>query len=376
MNENFKFFNMQDKSLNCSLISREESAAIKGFLIFLIILGHNSFFSSETRIGMVYLYTFHIQAFFILPFLYPIKKISWQRIRDYLVRFYYPFVLIFILLTVVNEIGETLNIIPENVSRITISKDSEIREFLLTLLNGNAFNIDYFTGLQFLWFLPVMFSMSILKDIFYDTRTNNGLKFIMLLLGACFFFVYFIFGLRAPYDDSIVYTLREYSPFALTHSLGAFYMGVVGLQCLKFSKNKVFTIVAILLFILGTFICFRFQHDGEVPIDDGIRWILLLVMPFSFFFIMYKFRNILGNSIILKKMGTYSFPIYIIHPFLLKICFALISPIYGVNWFIMLFVQIFVTILSYYIAKAIYKVNCLKILFFPKNWEEFQNLKK
>ena len=142
---------------NESLISREESTAIKGLLIFLIILGHNSFFSSESRIGMVYLYLFHIQAFFMLPFLYPHKKISFIRIRDYVIRLYYPFIILFLFLSLLNYVGNILGVIPENVSSQMIETDKHWNDFLLTILTGNGYNIDYFTGLQFLWFLPVMF---------------------------------------------------------------------------------------------------------------------------------------------------------------------------------------------------------------------------
>ena len=360
---------------NESLISREESTAIKGLLIFLIILGHNSFFSSESRIGMVYLYLFHIQAFFMLPFLYPHKKISFIRIRDYVIRLYYPFIILFLFLSLLNYVGNILGVIPENVSSQMIETDKHWNDFLLTILTGNGYNIDYFTGLQFLWFLPVMFSMIILKDIYYDNDTSEILKYLIILCGSIFFFIYFIFGFRAPFDKSVIYLLKNYSPFAITYAFGAFFMGVVGLWIIKNWKNSILYIIIPILFVFGTTICFILQHDGEVPIDDKVRWGLLLTMPFLFFFIVYQIRNILSNSCLLKKLGEYSFPIYIIHPFLLKILFIIIYPLWGTNWGIVIISQVITTIISYYIARIIYMNPYLKAIIFPNSWNEFCKLR-
>lgn len=362
---------MQDKNF----ISRDASTGIKGLLIFLIILGHNSFFSSETRIGMVYLYTFHIQAFFMLPFLYPHKELSFVRFRDYAVRLYYPFIIIFLFLSLINYFGCSLGIVPENVSLGTMETTDKWKEFILTLITGNGYSIDYFSGFQFLWFLPVMFSMTLIKDLYYGNSTRRILKYTILISGCFFFFVYFIFGFRAPFDKSIIYLLKEYSPFAITHALGAFFMGVCALLVIHMTKYKVANIVISIFFILGTIVCFRSQHDGEVPIDDEIRWMLLLTMPFLFFFILYQLRNPISNITILRELGKYSFPIYIIHPLLLKILFTIIYPLYGTNWGIVIASQIVIAAISYYIARFIYAKKYLKAILFPNNWNEIKGLK-
>ena len=83
-----------------SLISINESTALKGLLIFLIVLGHNMIFTYYVLPynGMAYLYSFHIQAFFILPFLYDSKILNVKRIKDYFFRLYWPFIIISIIL--------------------------------------------------------------------------------------------------------------------------------------------------------------------------------------------------------------------------------------------------------------------------------------
>lgn len=356
------------ESLNKSLISREASTGIKGLLIFLIILGHNNLFSTESRIGMVYLYTFHIQAFFMLPFLYPHKELSFNRIRNYIARLYYPYIFLFIILSILNLFITKYGIIQQPPLYPLSYIHNYTLEFFLTLINGNGYNIDFFTGLQFLWFLPVMFSMNILKDYYYSCHSKY-IQISLIILGLIFFFVYFIFGFRAPFDKRVIFYIKEYSPFAFTYALGALFMGIVGRNIIKI-KSRYSNVMTILLFISGTYICFSSQHDGEVPINDEIRWGLLLMMPFIFFYLLYYNRKYIEKSKILQEIGKYSFPIFIIHPFLLKISSYLISKFFDTNWLNVLIIQLLVTILSYYIARFIYSIQSLKTIIFPNTWQE------
>lgn len=357
------------------MIDRQASTSIKGLLIFLIVLGHNSFFSVYSRIGMAYLYTFHIQAFFMLPFLYPNKELTIERIKKYAVRFYYPYILFFLLLALINYWGSQMGIIPMNVSKF----DGEIKnywsEFLCTIINGNGDNIDYFTGFQFLWFLPVMFSMMILKDFFYGNRTSKFLKYSMVLIGLACFYIYFVFGYRTPFDKKYIYILREYSPFAITHAFGAFFLGIMGITILKLRKYRISNYIFILLFLIGTFTCFISQHDGEVPIDDEIRWILLSSMPFIFFFLVFRYRSLCTKSIVFFELGKYSFPIYMIHPFVIKTCFIIFYPLFGANWATIIISQIFTVVMAYFIARGIFMNKFFKAFLFPHDVNELRTIK-
>lgn len=62
-----------------SLITRDESSAIKGLLMLLIIFGHTSMLTTDFMTGertyfWNWLYTFHVFVFFILPFIYGHKR--------------------------------------------------------------------------------------------------------------------------------------------------------------------------------------------------------------------------------------------------------------------------------------------------------------
>lgn len=363
---------------NYSLINRDDSAGVKGLLIFLIILGHNTLFSDLSRIGMVYLYTFHIHAFFILPFLYPNKPITSKRIVDYFIRLYYPFVLFFILLSILWGIFQKIDF-PMNNNVVVIQENSGIPQWILyivTLLNGSPFYIDYFTGFQFLWFLPVMFSMYILRDFYYSDMCSRCLKYLMLVMGGICFILFIVFGYRSPYDKMLNQIILFSSPFAITKAFGYFFYGILTLCLLNKLRNRKTIVVIQCVFIIGSIFCFLNMHEGEVPIDDIYRWELLLIMPFLFFYIIYYYKNTLGNLYVLRKIGKYSFPIYMIHPFVLKIAaFIIAAGHYEVDWILMIIVQVMTVLISYYISKLIYNIPVMKRLLFPNGWDELVNKK-
>ena len=142
-----------------SLISINESTALKGLLIFLIVLGHNMIFTYCVLPynGMAYLYSFHIQAFFILPFLYDSKILNVKRIKDYFFRLYWPFIIISIILYI---------------CRIIYNKPVEynIVELIQMWFTGNPQLIKQLCGIQILWFMPVMCSLCIIKDLYYQSN--------------------------------------------------------------------------------------------------------------------------------------------------------------------------------------------------------------
>ena len=62
-----------------SLISRDDSTAIKGLLLLLVAFGHTSMLTTNYSVGdkiflWYWLYSFHVYLFFILPFVYGYKK--------------------------------------------------------------------------------------------------------------------------------------------------------------------------------------------------------------------------------------------------------------------------------------------------------------
>lgn len=71
-----------NKFLNYSFLEKSNSSGWKGILILLIVLGHNSILCKPSieaehfYIWRSWLYTFHVWAFFVLPFLYGCKELN------------------------------------------------------------------------------------------------------------------------------------------------------------------------------------------------------------------------------------------------------------------------------------------------------------
>lgn len=90
---------------NISLLSKNESAIIKGILILLIVLGHNGILMGKApgltpTIWNDYLYSFHVYCFLFLPFLYNIPNFTKDRIKRNFIHLYKPYTTVFILLLI------------------------------------------------------------------------------------------------------------------------------------------------------------------------------------------------------------------------------------------------------------------------------------
>ena len=148
-------------------LNRDESAAIKGLLMFLIILGHNAVFTNSLKGSFNYLYTFHVLCFFVLPFMYgkTEQKPFKQSFKKNFIRLYYPFILFFTILSLLSYFTGGNEIDLNKISTTGIGNNNYFIGFTSTLITGNKYLIDHFTSFQYLWFLPVMFSMNLIKGL-------------------------------------------------------------------------------------------------------------------------------------------------------------------------------------------------------------------
>ena len=160
-------------------ITRAESSAIKGILIILIILGH---FQPYVRIPVFirsFIYAFHVNCFLILPLFYPIKQLNFNRIKNYFARLMIPYTIIYGLLF----IGSCVRIIAHD------QHDTNVVSYIMkggwTYLVGGYYPLYHTIDLRYLWFLPLMFSFSIVKD--YYNSANNRTKYYLLCFGFVFY---------------------------------------------------------------------------------------------------------------------------------------------------------------------------------------------
>lgn len=97
-------------------VSIDESNSIKGLLISLVVLGHNTIFSSIVPESIYYfLYSFHVACFFILPFFYDLKgeNTVMGGVIKYFKRLYWPYVWCFVLLSILNQLFIGYGVLPD-----------------------------------------------------------------------------------------------------------------------------------------------------------------------------------------------------------------------------------------------------------------------
>ena len=278
---------------NQSFLIRDESNAIKGVLILLIALGHDIPFvkMTDSWMVMVWLYLFHLQAFFLLPFLYPIQQLRIKRVINLLARFYIPFVVFLIPLLTIQLVRKQP--IPP------------LDQLPIVFVGGGALFLRKFIGTQFLWFLPAMCICSIIKEL-YALVSPIASKFL-LVLGACAIFCTILASPKWLMNNNLDYVRLAFR---------ILFTGIL----LRFLIQSRFswTIPATITFLIGS-ICFFVHYRLCIrPFAIGYTLtpfyrVLTLLMSISFVILLHHFRTVLGKNCLLKFLGTNSLYIYLFH---------------------------------------------------------------
>lgn len=351
--------------LEKSLLTRDESASLKGLLIFLIVLGHNSLFCNAIDGFHSFIYCFHVQCFFVLPFLYPSKSLSVSSIKDNFFRLYWPFIIIFILYSIVFKIVAPY-LPPQGYAYFLSDNDGGIVNCFRTILTGNWFMIEFFSGFQYLWFLPVMFSCLVWKQIVeYATICHKKATVVLLMaLSLVCYVMFFVFMYHAPYGLEINHGILQFSLFGALQGLGIVLVSyIIRAICERYNDGQLW--IWVLLFCVSL-IWYVITLESAITI-----WVLRGVMPIIFFVILFGLRKQLSSFNLLKKIGDNSFLIYIIHPVFCKF-FVMLTPEHlSINWVYIIMSQILIIVMSYYLAKFINNMEIIRRTFFPKKSSDF-----
>lgn len=305
-------------------LTKQESILIKGILTILIVIGHNHILVPHQSDLMLYLYTFHVICFFILPWMYNNKKeLTFNNIGNLIYRNWIPYIIFFIFSLLVFSFLE--------------GKLPNIRGSILAFVTGNQKLLKENVGFIFLWFLPTFCSFSILKLI----SDNNKLIMNILILVSIVIF------LLPPYLTQ--YVSNIYLPFGVFYAIKYFLYGFIVAKLLKW---RVWTkYIGAIVFIISSYLYWT----------DNINRFIILFMPICAFMFILSIIPILKMKW-LSKVGNYSLPIYTTHVYIYNVFELLLpnsEPIFG-------FINLFITlILAYIISNYIYKIECIRKIIFP-----------
>lgn len=361
---------------NC--LSREKSTIIKGVLILLVILGHNTFFSGYSKNAFSYLYSFHFFAFFILPFFYPSKSLTKESLSKYMVRLLYPYTIFTVILAcmvlTLNSIG--INIFDK--PSVYLPSRS-FGNFLISFVIGEKNMLNQYVGLQYLWFLPTMFCFSLLKDYLSVPRGKWVLP-VALACGCLCFIFFWVMRTVMPYDKSVYFSMFYFSPLMCLPALGMYFIGFVTNRFI----NKIdlcnqihwtFLIIAAIIVFLFYFV---YGHKDKVSIHYTLStWLAIALNPILYFTLIYKIVNSVklhtGGAFVqlFKSFGERSLALYMIHPIIGSV-FTVVMPKLGFKPSILSIIISFlgITIITYGIVKIIYAMPKVRKLLFPKSLDE------
>jgi fucose 4-O-acetylase-like acetyltransferase len=128
------------------------SKLVKGILLALVIIDHNDF-SRLLFPGFLQGLSFHVVAFFALPYLRAAAPLSIGLAQRHFLRSYYPFLIVALSTATVFWVA-------------TGRPFATMSEALMkALYNGNADSLKQSTNMYLLWFLPSFFCFSLVKSL-------------------------------------------------------------------------------------------------------------------------------------------------------------------------------------------------------------------
>ncbi|WP_455621149.1 hypothetical protein [Parabacteroides sp.] len=349
--------------MNCnkSLLNREYSAWIKGLLTLFIILGHNMVFTIPLNEygAMSFFYLFHIQGFFILPFLYGVdtKPYTLERIKDTVIRFYWPYgILVTCMMLGVGATSRFSNVIGEGLSGLYLFCD--------------AASIKRMCGIQIFWFLPSMMMTVLLKELYY--RTNSGVRISLFTCSVafilCVVYANSSFQARASMD-----WLIRYLPFGAGYAVQMLAMGVTLRALIGYIEKTQGYRSALALSASGFLVCSMLYMEyvarliGHSDLNvvyavlRNITPVLFMVMIVSALELLHPTMD---NSMVLK-LGQRSLYVYLISPFIGYIVYFVCDYLNGMYWWIGLLLWPMIAFTAY-CGSLLIKGKVERILF-PRN---------
>lgn len=344
-----------------SLLSREYSTWLKGLLTLLIVLGHDMVFTIPLKeYGVMgFLYIFHIQSFFLLPFLYGVdtKAYTLKRVGDMFVRFYWPYCLFALLMMLCYGVAS-------NFASFTWS------QLLRLLIICDATSIKEMCGIQILWFLPCMMSMTLLRELYY--RNGMWVRFTLLLISVLYITCSTI--LRGP-ALSGVHQLLRYVPFGTGYAMQLFAQGVI-LRALIYYINKKKKYVCVLAAsTVGFAACCAIyvKYVSVYTITPEIYRIFVSlqnVTPLLFLLMVVSLMNLSATGrkeSVIYRMGSRSLYVYLISPFVGYAAYFVCSALGLVYWWLGLLLCPIIVYVAYKISLLI--TGKLEAFMFPRNYE-------
>lgn len=281
-------------------IGGAEQDAVKGLLILLIILGHNSILTNHIPTLFPTLYSFHVFAFFFLPFLRKASPFSLQTFSVGASRYLIPY-LWFVLIS-----GLLFWLIFRRADPINIVS----ADFISAIFIGSANLLDKATGFQLFWFLPAFFSLYCLRS-WAESQGKFGATTAILLA----VFIHITAGALPSF-------VKDHTPLGLLIALYIYPLAIIASELWKRSAEYRGTPIAGLTLLLTVGLMATAQEFGSsvnlailqvYAISDIGLALLHDAIPISAFLFVLSISRLLSHSSVLVHIGNNSLAIFLLH---------------------------------------------------------------
>lgn len=336
-----------------SLLSKNESTAIKGVVMLLIVLGHINLLGTYTDMDGVtrwyswwrIMYKCHVFVFFILPFIYGSKDLDTKGIykhakRDF-IRMYVPYIWFFIICFLIF---------------LCMGGDNDMLVVLHAfIVGGSQPLLEAAVNVRFLWFMPVMAMLLLWRNLWFNKITFKG-KVIVSAISFC------MAGMGGVMLEPIINKI----PFSIGYVFIYMWSSILSRFILDRFKdfNRWYTMgVFISLALLYIFL-------GGIGYDTILNFVIQICLPTSFFLLLFSIRKWIAKFNFIKSFGMLSFQIYLIHLFIYQ-ALVMLCKYYDVDTTLFLLwggIQYIITlIVSYYMARFIQNNKIVNRLLFCTN---------
>lgn len=332
--------------------STEAIDAAKGFLILLIVLGHNAWLSSDFRPAYLAIYSFHVTAFFLLSaVLSKPRAIDTAFIRDRAVRYLVPFTIFFLFYAAL----------------FTIMKSPVgIAEWLERTLIGwgvaSSRTLDMATDQKRLWFLPALFTF-VLAFTWLLPKKNKVIYITLFLLHG-------LVGLSPLW-------LKTYAPFGILIVLNVMVLAFIARDILNHPKVKLTLPVGFILLGLWlalayvAYILKGYTTLADIDVyawDKPVMLVLYDLLALLGFFMVFALSPLLAKIPGMVFCGKESLLIYLVHGLVFFFVRKIVEKV-GMDGFAALGISFALTI-----AGCVVIVFCFRLvplvnqLVFPRDW--------
>jgi fucose 4-O-acetylase-like acetyltransferase len=338
---------------------------MKGLLIACIVLGHNSVVTIALPGLWTVLYTFHVSAFLLLPFLHPSPAASRRFALDRAVRYGVPFVAFFLFAAALNTIMFRRGDPPVQI----------LHEVAWGLIVTTFTSSRDATGFALYWFLPTLYSLVVLRALWASCTRACRTTLLVILLA--------VHGTLGALPDEI----RNLIPLGLPIVVYIFPLGLLASWlwrrlCVRHLPEAAAGAGAIALVAMVAFLL----AGGRVNLASlnlytlarPIMQVLADTIAVAAFLAIAAFSPVLSRIGVLRWLGRGSLVVYLTHSIVFQALLRFAPNAWvaepgsakAIATGLILFVG--TLLLSGFLAEALERTEPARRLLLPRTWSDWR----